>query len=89
MKAILLKVNCFPEEVEPRNGKTFELQELYELLSCSVIQIVYTEDHRCMIVDEEGLLTNKPLNLLASEVVQAGVGPIVGDALICDPDQID
>lgn len=42
-----------------------------------------------MIVDEEGLLKDKPINLIACSQYPNGVTPIVGDAIIIRSDLVD
>jgi len=49
-------------DVAPKNGRDFQLTQLYELLSCDMIEIRRLADGRIMVLDEEGKLTDKPRN---------------------------
>ena len=45
----------------PENNQNFELKELYALLECDTIEVVYLGDTgMIMIIDEEGALKNEP-----------------------------
>lgn len=78
--------------VKPRNGETFELEELYELLEVDMIEIVPSSNGRQLVViDEEGKLKQNPIvNGLASiACFPGGRDMIVGNALICNPNEIE
>lgn len=84
--AFLLKAEAEPVEVQPANGKSFSLQELQGFVG-GYIEIV-----RCgrpefagglLVLDEEGKLKQKRLNLLATYAYAAPDDVIVGDALLC------
>lgn len=74
------------EDVEPENErKGFQLNELYKLLNCDMVEIVHLPNREIMIVDEEGWLKqNAEYNELASSI--AGVD-IAGRALVCKAKQ--
>jgi hypothetical protein len=75
---------------EPANGSTYNLEELKRAIGGGWIQIVATRDRRLMVVDEEGKLKHMPLNVTATRLyIYGDVDPIVGDALVCDPNQIE
>ena len=60
-------------EVFPKDKEDgFSLQELYTLLSCDTIEVVYlpSEEGQIMIVDEEGKLAQKPRNERATKLAQ-------------------
>lgn len=92
-KAILLTADGKRQLVEPTNGKDFQLDQLYQLLSCEMIEIVRLPDSDIMIIDEEGKLRQKPPNMQAS-LLAWGAGSvavtdiIVGDALVCHTTQL-
>lgn len=75
------------DEANPENGKSYNLDELQEAVG-GLIQIVGTKhrDGKILVVNEEGLLKNLPLNWRATEL--AGQ-PIVGNALLTDSSLID
>src|ERR1700738_1138798 len=55
-------------DVQPKNGRNFQLAELYELLACSYIEILQLTDGRKMVLDEDGKLTGKPRNERATRL---------------------
>ncbi len=73
------------KSIKPENDTDFKLEQLYEAIGCTLIELVYLNDGQLMIVDEEGLNTNQPLNPIASRI--AGF-PIVGNVVICDRSQL-
>ena len=77
-------------DVEPRNGRDFSLGELQGYVG-GYIEIVQLNDGRYMVVNENGLSEGLPLNPLATAILQETTGDdnfIVGNALICDPEQV-
>lgn len=67
--------------VSPEDAsKGYTLEELCRLLGCEMIEIISAPHGMILVVDEEGLLNRKPLNVAASGL--AGQ-PIVGDVLYC------
>lgn len=78
----LLRTDGSSTNVNPKNGKFYTLEELYTLLGCEMVEVVYVPNsHDILICDEEGglvenCLLNKQASLLAGQ-------PIVGDVLRC------
>lgn len=84
--ATIIKINGETENIEPENGKIFTLKELQYAVN-GLIEIVYLNEDKLMIVDEEGLLkTDAQLNVKASNIANQ---PIVGQVIIIDRDQIE
>lgn len=61
-------------EVSPKNGKSFELEELQAIVehkvgdvSCHYIEIITMPDGRLMVVNEEGKLIGAPMNNKATD----------------------
>jgi hypothetical protein len=54
--------------VDPTNGTDFKLAQLYSLLDCDNIEILYLSDGRIMVLDGEGKGA-KPRNQRATELV--------------------
>ena len=56
-KALLIKVDGSVEEVEPKNGTDFKLQELYDMLGVELVDVVCMPNNndKIMIVDDEGM----------------------------------
>lgn len=102
--AMLIMPDGSGNEVQPENGKTFALPQLYCLLDCKMIEIINLHDGDLMIVDEEGRL--KPIemqkfNFCASVVARHALGfsaeraltdekcKIMGRALVIRATEID
>ncbi len=83
-----------PQPVNPKNGRSFKLAELYELLDCRHVDVVWLTPELILIIDDEGKFRNPAYrNALASahwyEHVPAarGVDCIVGRAILCHDKQ--
>lgn len=79
------------EKVSPANGSDFRLEEMQRMVG-GIIEIVYFDDNTVMVVNEEGKLLGLPLNMDATAVFRAHYPDsedyIVGNALVCDYEQI-
>lgn len=78
-------------EVKPVS-KRFTLKEMYDLVDCSIVEFVYLDDGRIMVIDEDGKINNKTMNSEATKAVKHNLFPgdyIVGNALLCDPNEVD
>ena len=76
------------EKVEPKDGKSFHLEELYSMIDCSTIEILHLNG-KFLIFDEEGKLKNNAVpNVGATALTHdCGLMPddyIVGSALLCE-----
>lgn len=77
------------KDIQPKNGRRFTLEELYELLHCETVERVFIKGTKViMIVDEEGKLRRRPANMKATEVFHSSQRMnswdwIAGDALLC------
>lgn len=88
-QATLIKADGNVQKIEPKNGKTFTLEELQTYVG-GYIEIVYTYDRNYMVVDEEGKLKNKRPNIVATGLYEFGrFEMIVGDAVVCPTTMID
>ena len=93
-KTRIIKTNGEMKSINPANGKHFDLQELYTLLNCDLIQIINLNEKIIMIIDEEGKLNaDNELNMIATiyAVKAQAIYPndcIVGTALICETNQL-
>lgn len=97
--AHLLRADGTAEKVIPEKGEmfAFSLEELQGYVG-GYIEIVYlrvqTVVMNLMVIDEEGKLKGKPINERATTLARfaQAIFPndvIVGDALLCDPEEID
>ena len=88
--ATLMKIDGTKIEVFPKNKRNgFTLKEVYEIICCSMVEIVGTmNDGRLMFVDEEGKLKKgwgALINPQATELYRVFFGVrdvIVGNALL-------
>lgn len=94
--ALLYRTNDNPleplteEEVQPKNGTDFQLDELQGFVEGN-IEIVYLGGDEIMVVNEEGKLLGLPVNLLATIPYQLSYGPvdqIYGNALVCKTSEV-
>lgn len=88
--AQLLKADGNVENVTPKNGFKFSLDEMQKAVG-GYIELVYLPDG-ILVVNEEGKVHGLPVNMLATDLVQQERGAfdvIVGDALLCDMSEMD
>lgn len=79
------------QETQPNNGSTFELEELQEVVG-GYIEIVRLNDGRVIIVNEDGLSLNLPVNIEATNILRRDHSTtqyIVGTAIVCDADMVE
>lgn len=79
------------EDYTPKNGKTFELDELQGIVD-GCIEIIRLNDGRMIIVDEDGKSKSKAVNIPATNILRRDhytTDYIVGTAIVCDADMID
>ena len=79
------------EDYTPKNGTTFELEEMQEIVG-GYIEIIRLNDGRMIIVDEEGKSKNKAVNIPATNILRRDhytTDYIVGTAIVCDADMVE
>lgn len=90
--AILIKTSGDCRDVFPKK-KTFSLEEMYNLLECSCVQVIHLQNEQTMWIDEEGKLKPHQINIEATKLlIRAGGCPgdyIAGSALITDSREIN
>ena len=88
--SVIIRTSGHMEAVSPASSrKGWSLDELYNHLSCEMVEVVYPNrvpaigflKSPILICDEEGQLTGKEINPFASML--AGQ-PIVGDVILCE-----
>lgn len=87
--AKIIKSDGTVMEVEPRNGKNFELQEMQSVVG-GHIEVLWLGDN-LMIVNEEGKLNNLPINVKATRLLRGTIYQpdiVVGDVLYCLKEQV-
>ena len=82
--ARIIKTDGKEISVEPRNGSDFSLSEMQRIVG-GFIECVTLANGQLMVVNEEGVILEMPYNKKASELFGQ---PIVGNALVCDSNQI-
>ena len=92
-KALFIPVEGDIKEIEPKNGKSFVLEEVYELLGIDLVEVVYfpNDADKIMLVDEEGM-HKKEVNPRASRICSdcyMSLCTIFGDALIVFNNQFE
>ena len=78
------------EDYTPKNGKTFALTEMQEIVG-GYIEPIRLNDGRMIIVDEDGKSKVKAVNIPATNILRRDhytTDYIVGTAIVCDADMI-
>lgn len=79
------------EDYTPKNGKTFELTEIQEIVG-GYIEPIRLNDGRMIIVDEDGKSNGKAVNIPATNILRRDhftTDYIVGTAIVCDADMLE
>ena len=79
------------EDYTPKNGKTFELTEMQEIVG-GYVEPIRLNDGRIIIVDEDGKSKGKAVNIPATNILRRDhftTDYIVGTAIVCDADMIE
>ena len=79
------------EDYTPKNGKTFELTEMQEIVG-GYVEPIRLNDGRMIIVDEDGKSKDKAVNIPATNILRRDhytTDYIVGTAIVCDADMIE
>ena len=79
------------EDYTPKNGKTFGLTEMQEIIG-GYIEPIRLNDGRMIIVDEEGKSKDKAVNIPATNILRRDhftTDYIVGTAIVCDADMVE
>ena len=84
--SVLIRADGTFEHMPPANGAAYELAELQGLVG-GYIEVIRTPLGMVMVMDEEGKLKEKAVNVAATEIFR-GLGVrdvVVGDVVYCDP----
>ena len=79
------------EDYTPKNGKTFALTEMQEIIG-GYVEPIRLNDGRMIIVDEDGKSKDKAVNIPATNILRRDhytTDYIVGTAIVCDADMLD
>ena len=90
--ATLIKPTGEQFHVSPKN-EIFTLEEMYDLLKCSCVQVVHLHDGRIMWIDENGKFKRHYINRVATVLLEMAGGVtgdyIAGAALLTDTSEIN
>ena len=89
--AKIIYVDKEAEDYTPKNGKTFALTEMQEIIG-GYVEPIRLNDGRMIIVDEEGKSKDKAVNIPATNILRRDhytTDYIVGTAIVCDADMIE
>ena len=90
--ATLITIDGAESTITPANPtEGFTLTELYAAIGADIIEVVYLDDGRLMVIDEEGKLNGKQPNRLASEIAESVLQSndyIVGNAVIASTQEV-
>lgn len=89
--AKIIYVDKEAEDYTPKNGRTFELDELQGIVG-GYIEPICLNDGRMIIVDEDGKSKDKAVNIPATNILRRDhftTDYIVGTAIVCDADMIE
>ena len=79
------------EDYTPKNGKTFALTEMQEIIG-GYVEPIRLNDGRVIIVDEDGKSKGKAVNIPATNILRRDhftTDYIVGTAIVCDADMVE
>ena len=79
------------KDYTPKNGKTFALTEMQEIIG-GYVEPIRLNDGRIIIVDEEGKSKDKAVNIPATNILRRDhytTDYIVGTAIVCDADMVE
>ena len=79
------------EDYTPKNGRTFELEEMQEIVG-GYVEPIRLKDGRMIIVDEDGKSKDKAVNIPATNILRRDhytTDYIVGTAIVCDADMLE
>ena len=89
--AKIIYVDKEAEDYTPKNGRTFELEEMQEIVG-GYVEPIRLNDGRMIIVDEDGKSKDKAVNIPATNILRRDhftTDYIVGTAIVCDADMIE
>lgn len=84
--AQLIKADGTVQEITPKSGKKFSLEELQKFVG-GYIQVFNIGKGKIIIMDEEGKMKNRPVNQKATKILGLQGTCIVGDVVVCSSKQ--
>jgi len=89
--AVIIHPDATWKQIHPK-GKKFTLEEMYELIGCSLVEAVYLRNGDIAWIDEEGKLKEHEVNDLASNLLHYALRSgdyFAGTVLITSPGEVD
>lgn len=94
--AVRISVDGIVDNIVPRNGSDFQLEEMYSLIGQDIVEHVYLPNDKLLIVDEEGMYrVPLEINWMATRIVSeaalsVGRPPsfIFGNVLLVNSEQV-
>lgn len=84
---LIIKVDGSIEAYDPTlKNNVYDFKKLKDDIGCQFGEIVKLSDEVIMVLDEEGKLTNKEINLFATALYQERfkiIDSIIGDVVVC------
>ena len=96
LAAKLLKTDGTEEELVPKNGTDFSLQEIHDILGCATFELLQggkRNNNLIMLVDEDGIEKQLARNQKASEYWANWNKPcpatyILGNVILCSEEMV-
>lgn len=90
--ATLIKTDGTRENIQPKNGRCFELEELQKYVG-GFVEYVGISEEETMVINEEGKLIGLEINDAANEIAEKNFAIffwdyIVGDVVICKKSEL-
>lgn len=90
--ATLIKIDGTRENIQPKNGRCFELKELQKYVG-GLVEYVGISEEETMVINEEGKLIGLEINDAANEIAEKNSAIffwdyIVGDVVICKKSEL-
>lgn len=85
----ILKTDGTTVKVSPKNGKDYTLEEMQEIVGGYIEIVPCVDSTKILVINEEGKLENLPINVEATRIADISIWDcIVGDALLCESDEV-
>ena len=87
MQTKIIKADGTEQEVLPKDGKYFSLEEMQEIVGGFIEMISCNDQNFLCVLNEEGKINELPINEKATKLVDKIISPddyLVGDVLITE-----
>jgi len=89
--ATFFKFDGSQTEIQPENGRNFELEELYRLLGCDTIEIITIADgdDEVLVIDEDAKIKPEFLKTYNRDLSNLAGYNLFGNALRCKRSEVE